>query len=365
MAGLYVHIPYCRSKCAYCDFYSSPNTSQLNKLIEAIAREWQLRRNEVCEPIETIYIGGGTPSLLSPDAFRKLAQSLPISKDIKEFTIEANPDDITPELVSTWTDCGVGRVSMGIQSFDDSQLQALGRRHNAQQAINAVDTIRKHGIDNISLDLIYGLPNQSLDSWKFSLSTLLNLNPQHFSAYMLSFEPGTRLYAQLITGKVSEADEDLIEQMYFHLCEAAAKAGYTHYEISNFALPAHKAIHNSNYWKFLPYIGLGPSAHSFDGNSRRINPANIKKYLLALEANHIAAEIEDESSTERLNDMIMVGLRTAEGLDLNMLSTEQRDAFIARSKSLPPDHLLITNDRAQIPEYRYLISDAIIRTLLA
>lgn len=365
MAGLYVHIPFCRSKCAYCDFYSSPKTEQLQQIVDAIGEEWQLRKSELSEPLQTIYIGGGTPSLLSADMFARLAERLPLAPGVEEFTIEANPDDVTASIVAAWRRAGVGRVSMGIQSFDDEQLRAVGRRHTAQQAIEAVDVLRNGGIDNISLDLIYGLPGQTLRSWQYSLDKLLSLRPQHFSAYMLSYELGTRLYAQLITGKVVEADDELIEQMYDYLCAAARAAGYDHYEISNFALPGHRAVHNSNYWRFMPYVGLGPSAHSFDGNVRRINPSNIKQYLQTLAAHKIAAEVEDETAVNRLNDMIMVGLRTVDGLDLGNLPNDEREPFTERMKQLPPDHIVVEGERVYIPEHRYLVSDAIIRTLLA
>jgi oxygen-independent coproporphyrinogen-3 oxidase len=365
MAGLYVHIPFCSSKCAYCDFFSSPKTDLLQRVVVALGAEWQMRKSELREPLQTIYIGGGTPSLLSTDLFARLAKSLHVSADIDEFTIEANPDDISPALVDVWRANGVGRVSMGIQSFDDAQLQSVGRRHSAQQAVDAVNTLRSHGIDNLSLDLIYGLPGQTLQSWQQSLNKLLSLHPQHFSAYMLSYEPGTRLYAQLISGKVAEADDDLIEAMYTYLCDAARAAGYEHYEISNFALPGHRAVHNSNYWRFLPYVGLGPSAHSFDGTVRRVNPANIKQYLQKIEGGEVAADIEEETDLNRLNDMIMVGLRTADGLDLNSLPQSEIEPFCKRLKMLPPDHIIVDGMRVYIPEHRYLVSDAIIRTLLA
>jgi oxygen-independent coproporphyrinogen-3 oxidase len=297
--------------------------------------------------------------------FERLVKCMPVSSDIQEFTVEANPDDITHEIVAVWRENGVGRVSMGIQSFDDVQLQVVGRRHTAQQAVEAVETLRAGGINNISLDLIYGLPGQTLQSWKYSLNTLLSLHPQHFSAYMLSYEQGTRLYAQLISGKVVEADDDLIEDMYGYLCSAARVAGYEHYEISNFALPGYRAKHNSNYWRFLPYVGLGPSAHSFDGVSRRMNPSNIKSYLQSLESGKIAAEIEDETAINRVNDMIMVGLRTADGLNLNALPQVEVEPFMQRLKLLPPDHAVVDGTRVYIPKHRYLVSDAIIRTLLA
>jgi oxygen-independent coproporphyrinogen-3 oxidase len=181
---------------------------------------------------------------------------------------------------------------------------------------------------------------------------------------MLSYEPGTRLHAQLLNGKVTEADDDLIEDMYTYLCDAARAAGYEHYEISNFALPGYRAVHNSNYWRFYPYVGLGPSAHSFDGAVRRINPLNTKKYLNALSAGTVAAEIEEETEINRINDMIMVGLRTADGLDISNLPSKERAPFMQRARLLPPDHLVVDGERAYIPEHRYLVSDAIIRTLL-
>jgi oxygen-independent coproporphyrinogen-3 oxidase len=192
----------------------------------------------------------------------------------------------------------------------------------------------------------------------------LAIHPEHFSAYILSYEPGTRLYARLISGKITEADDDLISEMYEYLCQAAKAAGYEHYEISNFALPGHRAVHNANYWKFKPYVGLGPSAHSFDGNVRRINPSNTKTYLHAIQSHHIAAEIEEENSTDTLNDKIMVALRTAEGLDLNSLTSEQRQAIMQRAKHVPADHIHQHDTRIFIPEHRFLVSDAIIRTLM-
>jgi oxygen-independent coproporphyrinogen-3 oxidase len=365
MAGLYIHIPYCHSKCAYCDFYSSPNTSQLNDLVDAIGKEWQLRRNEVSDAIETVYIGGGTPSILNDIEFRNLISYIKLDAQLKEFTIEANPDDVSERMSDVWLNNGVNRVSMGIQSFDDAQLQFIGRRHSSQQAVNAVKILRNSGVNNISLDLIYGLPGQTLQSWKKSLDKLLEIRPQHFSAYILSYENGTRLYAQLITGKVSEADEDLIDEMYSYLCDAAGNAGYEHYEISNFALPGYRAIHNANYWKFLPYIGLGPSAHSFDGEVRRINPSSIKSYIDSLQQNKLAATIEPETLTDKLNDKIMVGLRTSDGLDLSTLTDDQAESLYQRMKTLPLDHIQLKDNKLSIPEHRYLVSDAIIRTLLA
>jgi oxygen-independent coproporphyrinogen-3 oxidase len=324
-----------------------------------------MRCNEVTEPIETIYLGGGTPSILPPTLFTKLVSCLPAPSQLREFTIEANPEDITKELVKTWVQHGVGRVSMGIQSFDNAQLQSVGRRHTAEQAVNAVKTLRQCGINNISLDLIYGLPGQTLDSWQMSLDKLLEIHPQHFSAYILSYEPGTRLYAQLSIGKVFEADEDLIDDMYCYLCHAAKQAEYEHYEISNFALPEHRAIHNANYWKFRQYVGLGPSAHSFDGNVRRINPSNIKTYINSIKSGRLAAEMEAETPVDKLHDRIMVGLRTSDGIDLSTFSASQAAALIQRTKLLPPNHVCINDSRIYIPEDKFLISDAIIRTLMA
>ena len=364
MAGLYIHIPFCGAKCAYCDFYSGPFAVDHSRYIAAGARELELRRDEpgAVNPT-TLYIGGGTPSLLTADEFTALASRLPDLSGVEEFTIEVNPDDVTDERVDAWMSAGVNRVSMGVQSLDDEVLKRVGRRHTARMAIDAYVRLRRHGIDNISLDLIYGLPSQSLDSWKNSLDGVLALRPEHLSAYSLSYEPGTRLYAALQVGKIKETDENTVVAMYTYLCDRMRAAGYEHYEISNFALPGCRSRHNSSYWSFTPYTGLGPGAHSFDGEVRRYNPSSLKGYLEAIESGRTAYEVDEETAMDRLNDRIMVAMRTSDGLDLSTLPVDIADRLSRLADKKQAAGLVRLGSRIFIPEDKFLVSDAIIRDL--
>ena len=319
MSGLYIHIPYCHSKCAYCDFYSMPRTDSMQQYVDALLTELDLRIVEVKDEITTVYIGGGTPSILPIELLSKIVERVSNYVDllgVEEFTIEANPEDVTPEWVDAIYQLGIRRVSMGIQSFNDDELKVINRRHTASTAFKAVETLQRGGISCISGDLIYGLPKQDLASWKQSLDALLSLHLPHFSAYLLSYEPGTGLYARLMSGKVEEASEELANEMYQYLIEKSRSNGYNHYEISNFAQHGQEAIHNTNYWRDLPYLGIGVSAHSFDGKNRKFNPANVKEYIARLLQKKCYYEVEEEDATSRHNDYIIVALRTAQGIDL-------------------------------------------------
>lgn len=371
MAGLYIHIPYCHAKCAYCDFYSIPKIDNLNQYIDALITEMKLRKDEISPNlISTVYIGGGTPSILPFNQLSKLIKNIYnlYGKIFIEFTIEANPEDITPQWCKNIYNIGINRVSMGIQSFSDIELKAINRRHNSQQALNTIDIMRENGIVNISGDIIYGLPHQDIDSWNMSLDKLLSLYLPHFSAYLLSYEPGTKLYAQLITGKLSEASDSLVTSMYNTLIDKAAKCGYNHYEISNFSLEGKQAIHNTNYWKNEPYIGLGVSAHSFDGINRRYNPSNIKSYISSLLENKLCYIIENESETERYNDMIITRLRTSDGINVNELKNNWSkfyNQFIITAQTLINEGKIISdNSKIYIPEKYMLLSDSIMREFI-
>lgn len=365
MAGVYVHVPFCRSKCAYCDFYSVPQVAKIDLAVSALGDEWRLRKAELGDdPVETLYIGGGTPSVLDAGQFECLANNLP--RPSGEFTVEVNPDDVTGEMCQTWLACGLNRVSMGVQSFNDAELAAVGRRHDSATALRAVQLLEDAGFERgISLDLIYGLPGQTLRSWQRSVDMLLNLHLGHFSAYCLSYEPGTRLHTQLKLGRVTATDDDTICAMYDYLCAKASEHGYEHYEISNFALPGKRAQHNSAYWKSQPYLGLGPSAHSFDGRVRRINPTNMIKWHTRIADGHVAYEVDEETDVERLNDIIMVRLRTCEGLDLSALQDAERSALLERTKNVPREYFVIDGGWLRIPESRWMIADAVIRELMA
>ena len=277
MAGVYVHIPFCASRCSYCDFFSTLQLEQTGAAyVEAVIAEARLRRDELQgEAVRTLYLGGGTPSQLPVPLLARLVEGLRGVfgfQDLEEFTVEANPDDVTPSWCAALPPLGVNRVSMGVQSFEDGILRLIGRCHTAQQAVQAVNNLRQSGIDNISVDLIYGLPGQTISSWTDTVKQALDLEPQHISAYGLTYEEGTRLWRQRERGEVIEVPEEQCLEMYRILVGCLKSAGYEHYEISNFALPGFHSRHNSSYWNDTPYLGLGAAAHSYDG---KIRPAAV------------------------------------------------------------------------------------------
>ena len=361
MAGLYVHIPFCKSKCIYCDFYSTPRSASAPAVVDGILAEYAARSHETSEAYTTLYFGGGTPSSLPVALLQRLVYGL-INPAMNERTIEVNPDDVTGESASRWLALGFNRASMGVQSLDDNELRRIGRRHTAAEAVAAYHTLRDAGFGNISLDLIYGLPGQTFDSWQQSLDALLSMRPDHLSAYCLSYEPGTPLYRQLESGRIRTVDDDVIGRMYDYLCAASADAGYRHYEISNFALPGMHSRHNSAYWDGTPYLGLGPSAHSYDGALRRYNPSSIDVYLSSLP---VAAVVDAENENERFNDIVITALRTSAGLDLGRLpAASSRRLLNDASAMLATGRLRLTDNTLTIPEPYWLSADAILRALI-
>lgn len=361
MAGIYVHIPFCHAKCAYCDFFSTPKMSEWAECVtDGIIAEYEARRAEISDhSIETIYFGGGTPSCMPTHMLARICEVLPMT-DAAEITIEVNPEDVNMKSAANWRSLGFNRVSMGVQSLDDKELVTVGRRHSAHEAIQALDFLHAAGFDNISCDLIYGLPGQTAQSWERSVSALIAGGITHMSAYCLSFEPGTRLSAMLSVGKIKEAPDDLIEEMYAALCQAMSDAGFEHYEISNFARTGMRSRHNSSYWHSVPYLGLGPAAHSCDGMGvRRAAPADIADWL------RHGAQIEEETDIDRINDTIITGLRTSDGLDLSRLP-ENVCAKIMRAAHpyILCGKLVRRACSLVIPEPYWLVSDAIMRDLL-
>lgn len=361
MAGVYVHIPLCASKCAYCDFYSLPLANiDTEALTDSIINEYLHRRDELSgEDIKTLYLGGGTPSSLPKEQLTKIIRALK-DRCTDEISVEVNPEDVDSGLADALVESGVNRVSMGVQSLIDSELEIIGRRHSAAKAIEAVNTLRRSGVSNISLDLIYGLPGQTLDSWQRSLNSILDIEPQHLSAYLLSYEKGTRLSAMRSVGKVSEAPEELVAAMYDSLCETTRNAGFQHYEISNFSLPGYNSRHNSSYWDGTPYLGLGPGAHSFTKGIRRVNPAKLSDYLKCRGIGFVTDEPENES--ERFNDFIITSLRTARGLDLD--TVERLFGRSGEIERLATPHIesgamLRQGRRIRIAEPSWLIADSI------
>ncbi len=361
MAGIYVHIPFCHAKCAYCDFFSTPCTDRAPDVVAGIISEYSARLDELGgEKISTVYFGGGTPSCLPQKMLSDIVAALPFENAV-EKTIEVNPEDVNAENASFWRALGFNRVSMGVQSLNDAELAVVGRRHNSHEALDAIDTLRQAGFDNISCDLIYGLPAQTLESWKYSLATLLDKNIEHLSAYSLSYEPGTRLTAMLSAGKIKPVDDDTVADMYNVLCEEACARGFEHYEISNLAMPGRRSKHNSSYWDYTPYLGLGPGAHSLDSKGvRRACPTSIQRWL------EQGAQVETETETDRLNDFIITGLRTADGLDLERIADSSIKNRILKSAAthLQTGAVVLAGSRLRIPERHWLISDAIMRDLI-
>lgn len=371
MAGLYVHIPFCHSKCSYCDFYSGLRPNVVEDYIDALIAELHLRKNEMSESFTTIYFGGGTPSILPIEELKRLINAINLAIDtnrIEEFTIEVNPEDINKDILRNYRELGINRVSIGVQSFNDNLLKSINRCHTSKQALNAIKYLKNDNW-NYSADLMFGLPGQTIKDWRYDVDTLMRMHPPHFSAYLLSYEPGTRLYTMLQAGKVEEASEQIASEMQLIITTVATEYGYEHYEISNYSLPDRHSRHNSAYWAMTPYLGLGASAHSFDGKLRRINPANIKQYLNALKQGEIVATIEEETISEQFNDYIITGLRTINGLSLDILKQYFPDKYIAKmldnAAPLITSGQLILNDNClYIPHLYWLKSDAIMRDLI-
>ena len=326
MAGLYIHIPFCSKRCTYCDFYTEVAPDLIPILVNYIVKELNIRKDYLKnETISTIYFGGGTPSILSRDQFSEILNGIFAVFTVEEnaeITFEANPDDLTVDFFDSIKHLPFNRISIGIQSFDDNDLKRINRRHTSDQAITAVKNAKNAGFDNISIDLIYGLPLQSIEDWEKQLDIALSLNIQHVSAYGLTYEEGTALWKQREKGLVKPIIDETMNEMYLLLVKKMKEKGFEAYEISNFALDGLRSKHNSSYWKQNSYLGIGPSAHSYDLVSRQWNVASIKAYISALENNTPYFEKEELTLYDRYNDYVMVSLRTSDGLDFDFLSSE-------------------------------------------
>jgi oxygen-independent coproporphyrinogen-3 oxidase len=319
MAGIYVHIPFCKKRCSYCDFhFSTTFSSYREKLIDAICLELDLRKSELKDiPVETVYFGGGTPSLLMKSELSSIMQTVRAHYHLvetPEITFEVNPDDATEENLVAWKQLGINRLSIGLQSFQETDLAWMNRTHSTQQGETAVRLAQAHGFDNISIDLIYGLPELSNEQWVSHLNQSLNLNVQHISSYCLTIEPKTALNHLVERGKLSRPTEDQQSEQFDLLVSTLAQAGFEQYEISNFAKDQKYAKHNSAYWNFTQYIGVGPSAHSFNGQQRRWNVANNTKYYQQVGKTQDWFEEETLSDSEKWNEYFLTGLRTKWGI---------------------------------------------------
>lgn len=348
MAGIYIHIPFCESRCIYCDFYSTTSLKWKDDYVDALCKEMKLRPAIQAlgdnYPIETIYLGGGTPSQLSDghlqQIFTKLKETYGdlFSKNM-EITMECNPDDVTPDFCKTLGKLPVNRVSMGAQTFSDQRLQFLRRRHNTTEVKEAVSLLRKTGIANISIDLMFGFPKENIEDWKYDILQALQLGVEHISAYSLMYEEGTPLYKMLEQGKIEEIDEELSRNMYDTLVDMLTISGYEHYEISNFAKPGYCSRHNSSYWNETPYIGLGAAAHSYRRASnqsgkmevtRSWNINNIQQYINSIHQGILPSEKENLDLTTRYNDLITTALRTSNGIDLKKTEKEFGKSYLEK-----------------------------------
>lgn len=348
MAGIYIHIPFCESRCIYCDFYSTTSLKWKDDYVDALCKEMELRPAIQAlgdnYPIETIYLGGGTPSQLSDghlqQIFTKLKETYGdlFSKNM-EITMECNPDDVTPDFCKALGKLPVNRVSMGAQTFSDQRLQFLRRRHNTTEVKEAVSLLRKTGIANISIDLMFGFPKENIEDWKYDILQALQLGVEHISAYSLMYEEGTPLYKMLEQGKIEEIDEELSRNMYDTLIDMLTLSGYEHYEISNFAKPGYCSRHNSSYWNETPYIGLGAAAHSYrrarnqSGKmevTRSWNINNIQQYINSIHQAILPSEKENLDLTTRYNDLITTALRTSNGIDLKKTEKEFGKSYLEK-----------------------------------
>ena len=419
MAGIYIHIPFCRSRCIYCGFYSTTALDLRQRYVDALCREMELRleergkrkeeRDNLREenltqgyslstfhfPLSTIYLGGGTPSQLTIDQLRQLfiyinkvyshssdtSLTSHLSPLTTEVTIEVNPDDVTVEFAALLQQLPVNRVSMGIQTFDEQRLRFLHRRHTARQAIEAVSILRAAGINNLSIDLMYGFPGETLSDWQSDISTALSLNVEHISAYCLMVEEGTPLHQMLkqhngdcplceqrseLQGDCPQCvDEETERQMYYTLIDRLTVAGYEHYEISNFARPGFRSRHNSSYWNGTPYIGLGAAAHSYDIKSRSWNIADINAYIEGIEQGERRFEEELLDDNTRYNDTVTVGLRTCEGINLDTLPKKHRDYCMKNARRYLDDGLLeLTTQHLRLTRRGLFVSDMVMSDLM-
>ena len=365
MAGIYIHIPFCKSRCIYCAFYSTTDLRWRQRYVDAVCREWQLRSHEMSTPATTVYFGGGTPSQLTPQQLQQLLTALPPSAP--EVTIEANPDDITPAYAAILSQLSINRVSMGAQTFDDQRLHFLHRRHTSGQVKEAVHHLRNAGIRNISIDLMYGFPGETLSDWERDIDVALTLDVEHISAYCLTVEKGTPLFYQMRNEKLEmrNGSEELERAMYERLIDKLEAAGYEHYEISNFAKPGFRSRHNSSYWHNIHYIGLGAAAHSYDGKCRSWNVSDIRQYMEAIERGERLFESETLDDDTHYNDRITVALRTREGLDLTTLSPKHRRYCLKEAQRFIDDgELRIDGNHLSLTRKGLFISDYIMSSLI-
>ena len=324
MSGIYLHIPFCKKACHYCNFHFSTSMRYRDNMVNAIRQEIRLRKQDAKLPVETIYFGGGTPSVLTSQQLQVLLNEIYNQFDViekSEITLEANPDDLSPAYILDLQKMGINRLSIGVQSFLDDELTLMNRAHNASQALSSIMHAKKE-FDNVSIDLLFGNPNTTLDDWKRNLDHALQLEVPHISSYALTLEPKTALERFVNKGVVSLLDEKVVEAQFLHLVDTLTVAGYDHYELSSFGKPGYHSQNNTGYWQGKTYLGIGPSAHGFDGNQRYWNVSNNASYLKQIAKEELPQTIEKLSVVDRYNESIMIGLRASWGVSLQAMEND-------------------------------------------
>ena len=373
MAGIYLHIPFCKSKCAYCDFYSIANKTHIDDFVKAVCKEIHLQSKYLGdEKVQTIYFGGGTPSRLNRNQIKRILDEIHkyfIVDVNNEITLEANPDDFSKEYLKSLKELGVNRLSVGIQSFDDNDLQLMKRKHSVSQAVRAINIAQDVGFENISVDLIYGLPDLKIKNWEKNINEALDLNIQHISAYHLTIEPNTLFHKLRKNKKLNLPTEDESLEQFKRLVEKTQEKGFLQYEISNFAKDGSISLHNTNYWMGVKYLGLGPSAHSYNLTSRQWNISNIHEYMDAILNRKIPCETEKLTKNEKYNDFVITSLRTMWGVNSEKLKKDiggkYEKYFLSKTKSLIEKNLLIkSGNQFKLTEKGIFISDSILREFL-
>ena len=366
MSGCYIHIPFCAQKCSYCDFHFSTNHAHKGKMVDALCKEIIIRSKDwTNEPIETIYFGGGTPSVLTAEQIRQLVEQVKSNyqvEDSVEITLECNPDDCSLENLNKWKELGVSRLSIGIQSFRDEQLLWMNRSHQSADSLAAVKNAKEVGFNELSLDLMYGLPDMTPEEWIEQLHQIIELNPEHISAYCLTVEQRTALYKLVKDGKLAVSSNEQQSEQFELLVETLKNAGYEQYEISNFARNEHYSKHNTSYWKGSKYVGIGPSAHGYNGNERYWNQANNTFYLKELENDRLPETIEILSPFDRFNETLMIGLRTKWGVSKQQLfeNVSPDEEWFQTVQSYEAENLLIqTEEQLVLTPAGRLLADRI------
>ena len=346
MSGIYIHIPFCKQACHYCDFHFSTSVKKKPELVEALCQELELRKAEAAGPVETIYFGGGTPSLLTSEELEHIFEVIFDNYDVAknpEITLEANPDDLSEEKIKMLAASPVNRLSIGVQSFFEADLKLMNRAHNEKEALESIKTAKKY-FENISIDLIYGIPGMSRERWLKNLDTALKLEVPHISSYALTVEPRTALKSMIEKGKIAPVEEEAAKEHYELMIAVLEEAGFENYEFSNFGKPGYFSRNNTAYWFGKPYLGIGPSAHSFDGSNRKWNINNNSLYIKALQKGQIPEEIEELSTSDRYNEYVMTRLRTKWGISLpevqEIFGEELLQYLLQESKALQEKELL-------------------------